>query len=144
MTYTNPTVAEFKEYFARDFPFGLNPNCDVLDSDITKAFGQAGFNFNPDFYSSQEQYSICFLLLTAHYLVVDLRASSQGIQGQFSWMQTSKSVGSVSASFAIPERILNDPYLSLLTKTNYGAKYLELLLPQMCGQIFTVCGRITP
>ena len=144
MTYVNPTVSDFQNYFVRDFPYGIDPNIAVLNSDISKAFGQTNININQALFSSQDSYNIGYLLLSAHYLVVDLRMSSQGINGQYSFLEQSKSVGSVSQSFSIPQRILDNPYLSMLTKTNYGAKYLELILPQLCGQIFNVYGRTSP
>jgi hypothetical protein len=141
--YNQPTVAEFKAYFNRDFPYGSTPQS-VMDSDITKAQGEALFNFNSDLFSSQDNYSICFNLLTAHFLVMDLRQSSQGIAGQFSWNATSKSVGSVSESIQIPDRIMQNPEFAYLTKTNYGTKYLMLLLPMLSGQVFTVEGSTRP
>lgn len=144
MSYTVPTITDFKEYFTRDFPYGTDPDTSILDSDISKAFGQTSFNMNPNLFASQEQYQVAFMLLAAHYLVVDIRMSSQGINGQFAFLEQSKSVGSVSQAFAIPQRILDDPYLAMLTKTNYGAKYLELVLPQLSGQMFAVYGRTLP
>lgn len=144
MTFENPTVDDFKNYWVRDFPYGIDPNTSVLDSDISKAFGQTNFNINRDLFSSQEQYSVAYLCLAAHYLVVDLRMAGQGISGQYAFLETAKSVGNVSQSFAIPDEILKHPYWSMLCKTNYGAKYVELLLPQMVGQIFTVCGHTHP
>ncbi len=144
MAYTFPTVADFKNYFVRDFPYGADPTTSILDSDITKAMGESKFNFVARFFSSQENFNIGFYYLTAHYLVIDLRASSQGIAGQFSWNESSKSVGSVSQSFSIPQRILDDPNFAWLTKTNYGAKYLMLIFPQLAGQMFSVCGRTNP
>lgn len=144
MAYTNPTVADFKAYFYRDFPYGTDLDTTVTDADITKAFGQTDFNINQDLFSSQAQYTTAYLLLAAHYLVVDLRMSSQGLSGQFSFMEQSKSVGSVSQSFAIPQRIQDDPYMAMLLTTNYGAKYISLLLPQLCGQIYTVLGSTRP
>lgn len=144
MAYTNPSTSDFKAYFTRDFPYGTDPNTSVLDSDITKAFGQVAFNINQALFSGQDQYNVGYLLLSAHYLVIDLRMSSQGINGQYSFLEQSKSVGSVSQSFAIPQRILDNPYFSMLTKTNYGAKYLELLIPQLVGQVFNVIGSTRP
>lgn len=141
MAYTYPTVVDFKNYFVRDFPYGTYPNTSILDSDIAKAQDEARFNFNSAFFSSQANFTIGFNYLTAHYLVTDIRASSQGITGQFSWTESSKSVGSVSQSFSIPQRIMDDPNFAWLTKTNYGAKYLMLILPQMAGNVMTVCGR---
>lgn len=144
MSYINPSVSDFQNYFIRDFPYGIDPNTCVLDSDISKAFGQVNFNINQALFSNQEQYIIAYLLLSAHYLVVDLRMSSQGINGQFGWLEQSKSVGNVNQAFAIPQRILDNPYLAMLTKTNYGSKYLELLLPQLAGQIFITYGDTRP
>lgn len=138
--YLNPTVQDFKDYFVRDFPYGTDPQTSVLDVDITKAYGLVNINFNEGFFANQESYTIGYLLLSAHFLVLDLRASSQGISGQYSWIQSSKSVGSVSESFAIPERILENPELAMLSKTNYGAQFLLLILPQLTGMIFSVQG----
>ena len=142
--FTNPSVAEFKAYFYRDFPYGTDMETSVLDEDIAKAFGQTNININQDLFSDQGSYDIGYFLLAAHYLVVDLRMSSQGINGQFSFLEQSKSVGSVSQSFGIPQRILDDPYFSMLAKTNYGAKYLQLLLPQLAGQIYISYGSTRP
>lgn len=144
MAYTKPTIPEFKVYFSRDFPFGADPETSVTDTDLEKAYMQASFNFNEALFSSEGEYKVGYLLLWAHYLVVDLRMSSQGINGQYSFIEQSKSVGSVSQSFAIPQRILENPYFSMLIKTNYGAKYLELMLPLLVGNTFAVCGRTLP
>lgn len=141
MAYTNPSVAAFRGYFSRDFPYGTDPETSVLDADIAKAMQLTNINFNPCFWANQSSYDVGYFLLSAHYLVMNLRASSQGINGQFSFLEQSKSVGSVSQSFAIPQRILDNPNFSILTKTNYGAAYLELIIPQLSGQVFTVVGR---
>ncbi len=139
-----PTAADFKAYFTRDFPYGTDPATSILDADINKAIVEAGVNFNSALWPTQALFTMAYLYLTAHYLVMDLRASSQGIAGSYSWMTSSKSVGSVSESFTIPQKILDNPYLAMISKTNYGAKYLSLALPQLAGQVFAVCGRTKP
>ena len=144
MAYSNPTIDDFKNYFTRDFPYGIDPNTSVLDADIGKAYGQVNFAINPALFTNQENYTLGYLWLAAHWLVTDLRASSQGIAGQYNWLENSKSVGSVSEGFAIPQRILDNPYFAGLTKTNYGAKYLQLLLPALAGQVFIAPGRTKP
>ncbi len=144
MAYENPSVADFKEYFFRDFPYGTDMETSVLDQDIAKAFQQTNINMNQDLWADQASYSVGYLLLAAHYLVVDLRMSSQGVAGQYAWLPSSKSVGSVSESFSIPQRILDDPYMAGLCQTNYGAKYLQLILPQLCGKIFIAFGSTRP
>lgn len=144
MAYTNPSVADFKAFFNRDFPYGTDPETSVLDSDITKAFTFTNVNFNEALFGDQGSYNVGYLLLSAHYLVMNLRASSQGINGQFAFSENSKSVGNVSQGFAIPQRILDNPDWAILTKTNYGAQFIQLVLPQLAGQIYTVCGSTRP
>jgi hypothetical protein len=144
MAFQNPSVAQFKAYFVRDFPYGTDPATAVIDQDIVNAYGETNINFNPDLWGDQGSYNIGYLLLAAHYLVMNLRASSQGLSGQFGWIQASKSVGSVSESFQIPQRVLDNPEFAMLSKTNYGARYLLLLLPQLAGQIYSVCGSTRP
>lgn len=144
MAYNAPTIENFKAYFFRDFPYGTDPSTSVLDADISKAFGQTNVNINQALFSSQEDFNIGYLLLAAHWLVIDLRMSSQGLSGAYSWVTTSKSVGSVSESFQIPERILENPEFAMLSQTNYGAKFLQLLLPRLTGQMFNVFGSTRP
>jgi hypothetical protein len=143
VAYTIPTVSDFKNYFVRDFPYGTE-QVSVMDSDISRAIVDAGINFNEALWSTQATYNVGFLLLTAHYLVLNLRASAQGIQGQYEWLLSSKGVGSVSVGISIPDRILNNPTFSMLTKTTYGAQYLEYVMPQLVGNMYAVCGRTSP
>lgn len=143
MGYNDPTIADFKTKFARDFPFGSTPET-VNDSDIANAYATTTAVLNPALFGNQQIYTLGYLLLAAHHLVTALRASSQGVAGSYSWLTASKSVGSVSESFSIPQRILDNPVLALLAKTNYGVQYLELILPKLVGQSFAVCGRTLP
>lgn len=134
-----PTVAEFKAQFQRDFPFGSSSDS-VMDYDIDKAILQAGFNVNENLFADETNFKFAFNYLAAHYLVMNLKASSQGLNGGFSWLESSKSVGSVSQSFAIPQSILNHPLLSMFSKTSYGAMYLSLVLPLTYGQMSAISG----
>jgi hypothetical protein len=116
----------------------------VLPQDITNAFNLVDMKINPALWDNQISYTLAYLLLAAHYMCLALRASSQGLNGQYNWVQNSKAVGSVNESFTIPQRVIDNPELMMLTKTNYGAQYLELLLPQLAGQMFSVCGSTRP
>lgn len=139
MAYSNPDVADFKTQFSRDFSYGASAD-KVTNNDITSAESDAAVFINPNLFANQDNYSTGFLILSAHFLVMNLRASSQGLTGQFGWLQSSKSVGSVSESFSIPDRIMANPEYAMLTKTYYGAKFLMIVLPQLSGQIFVVGG----
>jgi hypothetical protein len=135
-----PGVTDFKAYFFRDFPYGTTVDT-VQAADITNALAEAAFNANEAILTTQAKYTLGYLLLAAHYLVVNLRASSQGIAGKYTWLPASQSAGSIAASYQIPQRILDNPELAMLAQTPYGARYLSLILPLLAGQVFAVCGR---
>lgn len=140
MAFVNPTVADFQNYFTRDFPYGVTDDT-VMDSDIVRALNDASVNFNPCLFGYQNVYTTAYLLLAAHFLVMNLRASSQGISGKYTWLLNSKSAGSVSAGMTIPDRILENPELAMLSQTNYGAQYLFMILPQLAGPFGIAYGR---
>ena len=143
MAYTYPAVADFKLYFVNDFPYG-DDDGQVPDTEISRAMDEAKFNLNSAFASTQEQFNILFFYMTAHYLVMDIRAASQGSSGVYSWVESSKSVGSVTQGFSVPQRIMDSPSLAMLTNTMYGGKYLQLILPRIVGQILPICGSTRP
>lgn len=152
--FTYPTVADFKDFFVRDFPFQPDPFPDppgvaepdkyIQDSDITRAQLQAKLMCNQKLFSDQDMFNLGYELLSAHYLTVNIRASSSGLNGKFEWPAGSKSVGSVSISQAIPDSILKNPAYAYLTTTNYGAEYLMMIWPLLTGVMFTVPGRTHP
>jgi len=144
MSYDKPTVAEFKTFFARDFFYDADPTKGVTDGDIQRAMLEGEFTTNLSFCDSQQMYTMWYLYAAAHFLVTDLRASTAGINGSYTWLTQSKSVGSVSESFAIPQKILDNPRYAMWTKTNYGAKLLHMMLPYLVAPIFTVFGRTNP
>jgi Protein of unknown function (DUF4054) len=141
--WTNPTVAQFKTQFTRDFPYG-NTTDSVMTVDINNAFNFVTPNINQSLFSDQATYTLAYLLLAAHYLVLNLRASSQGISGQYNFLQGSKGVGAVAESFNIPQRILDNPDLAMLCKTNYGAMYVQMVIPLLSGQMMAIYGGTNP
>lgn len=143
MAYTPVTVADFKAYFSRDFPYGADQQR-VMDADISKAEAMAGINFNEALWESQAVFSQAYLLLSAHYLVDNLRASGAGLNGQYSGNTINKSVGNVSEGYQIPERVAKSPFLSALYTTRYGAQYVGLLSLRLIGNVATIRGATTP
>lgn len=144
MAFQNPSVADFKAFFDRDFPYGTDKNTSILDSDIAKAFTFTNMNISQSLFGDQSGYTNGYQLLSAHYLVMNIRSSSQGINGQFNFLQASKGVGGVNEAFSIPQKILDNPLFSILTKTNYGLMYLQLILPQLEGAIYIGVGSTRP
>lgn len=144
MPYTPVTIADFKSFFVRDFPYGTDPNLAILDSDIQKALDAAGDVFNEALWSSQQQFNRAKLNLAAHYLVKSIRASSSGLAAQYAGNTQNKSVGNVSEAYVMPPKVQNNAFLSELYTTPYGALYVQMIWPKLVGNVMTVCGRTTP
>lgn len=153
--YDKPTVADFKALFVRDFPYApyvdpptdppsQDPSTGVTDADISRAMFEGQTTMNMSVAQDQDTYTMWYLYASAHFLVMDLRASGQGLEGSFQWTTQSKSVGSVSESYAIPQMIIDNPILNMWTKTPYGAKLLQMMLPYFIAPIFPVCGMTHP
>lgn len=145
MAFTIPTPAQFKAQFEFDFPYAAlengNPGTNskrVRDVDITNAQTAATVN-STSRWANQTEYTYTFNLLTAHFLVTNLLARSQGIRGQGEWLVQHKSIDGISSSYAIPPRVLNSPTLAPISKTTYGCQYLSLLAPRLVGNIMAVC-----
>lgn len=116
----------------------------ILDEDIQRAIDEAFSRMNHGPYDDQEQFDISSYYLSAHYLVMNIRSSSSGISGSYEWLTSSKGVGSVNTSYAIPQYIMDNPLFASLSKTNYGARYLEMLWPLLPGQMFVSAGATSP
>ena len=116
----------------------------VADFDIQNAQNMAYMNFNGGLFASQLLYSQCFNLLTAHFLVTNLLASTQGVKSQYDWLTIQRTVGSVNSSFGIPSRVRNSMFLSTLTQTRYGAQYVSLIAPLLTGNVAGIIGNTTP
>ena len=138
------TVSEFKSWFFRDFPFSDDESQGITDTDILKAFAEASMNFNSRLWETEEDRKLGFLYLAAHYLVIDLQNSSQGINGRYEGIMSSKSVGSVSVGYTIPDWVMASPIYSLLSQSRYGMKYLSLIIPLLIGNIGVVKGATHP
>lgn len=137
MAYVLPTVSEFKSRFDRDFPYSTDQTdlTKVRDKDITLAQTQAAANFNVELWENQTVFAEAFNLLSAHYLCSNLLASSQGVRGAGVWLTNSKTVGNVSESFNIPERVMKSPTLSLYSRTTYGCVYLSIIAVRLIGNV---------
>ena len=147
MAYVQPTIADFKSRFDRDFAYCGTDQTDlskIRDKDITTAFTQQVANFNEGLFPSQALFSEASLLLAAHFLCVNILASSQGLGGSFQWLTQSKDAGGMSETFSIPARMLKSPFLASISKTIYGAQYLTIIDPLMVGNIQGIRGNTTP
>jgi hypothetical protein len=139
--YTYPQVDDFKAQFVSDFPYQANfpllpPAETVQDYQIAAALVEEQTYISQAFFKSQANFTLGACRLAAHFMVLSLRAQSQGIWGTQTSMQVNKEVGGVSQGFEIPERIRNNPNLSKYLQTLYGWQYLTMILPQLNGVCF--------
>jgi len=150
MDLTTITAADFKAQFPRDFPYAPSANADVnkyiLDSDIVRAFGEAQMTFNQSLIpgGTDANIKLAYLYLTAHYLCIDIKNAQQGINSAGSLLVNSRSVGSVSESYSIPERYLKNPNIGYLATTGYGNKYLSFVLPALVGNMVGLFRQTNP
>lgn len=109
------------------------------DSDILNAMAEAKVNFNEQLFNSDDV-KLIFLYLTAYYLTVDFQnALGQANAG----IVTSKSVGSVSESYGIPQWMLQERILGAYARNGYGLKYLSLIKPYLVGNLLFFSGATT-
>ena len=112
----------------------------IQDSDIERAFEEAQLSYNQGLFGTDAEVTLVYLYITAHYLVLDLRAASQGVESSSDFNVQSRSVGNVSESYSIPDIYVNDPNFSFYTKTQYGLKFLSFAVPRMQGNVVSVPG----
>ena len=115
----------------------------ISDVDISRAFTEAKMNFNPKLFPKCDECRVAFCYLSAHYLVIDLNNANNPFALGGMGITQSKSVGSVSESYGIPQWIMNDKNLSLYAQTGYGRKYLSLIIPRLTGNIIFTKGFIS-
>lgn len=121
-----------------------NINDFVQAQDITNAFAEAQILFNQAFFGTTAQITLGYLYLTAHFLVTDLRRSNAGLSSRPELLVSQRSVGGVSETYAIPEQLQNEAILNGYLKTGYGMKYLDMILPQLVGNVGVVAGTVLP
>jgi len=115
----------------------------IQDADILRAFNEAKINFNTLFWKDDKTAEMVFYYLAAHYLVIDLTNRQNPLLMGYKGLTQSKSVGSVSESYAIPQWMLNNQVLGTYAQTGYGRKYLSLIQPYLIGNIILSPGRTT-
>lgn len=110
------------------------------DSDIQEAIQEASINFNSSLFENCNEAKTVFGLLVAHYLTVDF---NNALGNNQVGIMTSKSVGSVSQGYTVPNWLSSNPALSAYATTGYGIKYASLIQPYLTGQMIFTPGRVT-
>lgn len=125
-------------------PICDNANDYVQPQDITNAFAEATILFNQALFGTPAQITLGYLYLTAHFLVTDLRRANAGLSSRPELLVGSRTVGSVTESYEIPEQLKDNAILNGYMKTGYGMKYLDMILPLLVGNVMSVCGTVGP
>lgn len=143
--FVAPSPAQFKAYFVRDFQYAPDDDAAnmefVMDADITRAIATAQMMFNSSLFGDSAL--TAFYLLAAHFLCEQVETSQDGLRSQGRLTAAGTTVGSVSQTFAIPDRISKSASLSFLLTTNYGKQYALLLAPRMIGNVQVIQGSAT-
>ncbi len=149
-----PSVSDFKAQFTREFLYGTSL-AQVQDNDIQRAINEASIPFNPGLWDgttplgSTTELNIVYLYLAAHFLTLNIQGAGglssinrgRGVKSSGGGTIQSKSVGSVSVTYVIPEDIQNSPILGQFMRTDFGQKYLTLLTPRLVGNVAIVSGQ---
>lgn len=114
----------------------------VQDADIERAWAEALVTFNEGISGNNPK--IVFLYLVAFYLAYDLSLAANGAYGLVQFPATSVTVGSVSESYYVPEVYLNDPILGFYARNGFGLKYLNMVYPNIIGNVGVVAGWSLP
>ena len=120
-------------------------NIYVLDSDIEKAYFQAKQFFNPALFDNENDLLSYICYLIAHYLVIDIQISQEGVNSTGYYIPNHTTVGDVSESYSNPTNSQGDSFiLYQLNQTRYGQKYLSLISPLLVGHFNSIRGTTTP
>ncbi len=111
----------------------------ISDTDITKAIAECDAmlpvaRFETEILPMAQEY------LTAHCLCNDIKTSNAGLASQISFPVASKSAGSISESYSIPQKFLQSPFYAFYITSQYGLKYLALLIPRCTGAVGIATG----
>ncbi|MBZ5673705.1 MAG: DUF4054 domain-containing protein [Acidobacteriia bacterium] len=116
----------------------------VQDQDITNAFTEAQVLFNQALLGTDATIRLAYLYLTAHFLCNDMRAAAAGISSSGSFPVQSRTVGSVSEAYQIPDAYKNNPNYAFYITSAYGMKYLQMILPNLIGNMQAVFADANP
>jgi len=115
---------------------GLSVADYIEDDDIENAFDEACMKFRSSLFKNDQEITLGYLYLTAHFLVGDLNAGGSN-GGSNAGIVSSKSVGSVSEGYVIPAW-MQKPQYSFYATSYYGRKYVNMIYSRTRGNMAAV------
>lgn len=130
---TLPTNATYFDLITDDYYNYIN------DTDIEKAIGEMTAMLPAERFDTTTL-TLAQLYLTAHCLCNDIKTSNAGLASQISFPVASKSAGSISTSYGIPKGFMDKEIYAFYLTSQYGLKYLAMLIPRIKGNIAIAYG----
>lgn len=152
-----PSVVDFKDFFVREFPYGDGQDF-VRDADIVRGINEATIQFNPSLFDTStvvgignlSEGSIALLYLAAHIMVLNVQGAGglsaeprgRGIRNVGEGVVVSKGIGQANVSYQIPPpNVSESPILLYFFRTDFGQRYMQILMPRLIGNVAVVSGR---
>lgn len=115
----------------------------ISDSDIEKAIAECD-SLLPLARFENAVLATAQLYLSAHCLCDIINTSNSGLASKISFPVSSKSAGSLSTSYSVPSNFLEREIYAFFLNSQYGLKYLTLLIPRSRGYVGVAYGATTP
>lgn len=143
-----PVVVDFKAFWVREFIYGDGPD-KVMDADITRALAEVIPLFNAANLSTVAEQTVAYLYAAAHFLTINVQGAGglsavkrgRGVRNVSEGIQTAKSVGQVSVTYQPPpDLVAKSPVLSPFWQTDFGKRYIQMVMPGLIGNFQVVAG----
>lgn len=146
-----PAVADFKNYFVREFVYGDGSDA-VMDADITRALNEAGDGsyFSRGLFDTIAQQTTAYLYLAAHLMVMNIQQMAgglsaiprgRGMRNVGESITVAKGIGQANVTYMpVPERVASSPTLLYFFMTTFGQRYMQMVTPRLIGNFAIVSG----
>lgn len=119
-------------------------NTFVMDSDITEAMREASTIVPHPSPMSCDDYQLCFLLMTAHFVITDWQAANMGLNASGTGgILTSRTAGKMSAGYAVSPILAKFPQYQMYLTTPWGLKAITTLMRYNVGNVLGFQGKFT-
>lgn len=143
-----PTVADFKAKFIREFVYGTGLDS-VTDADIQRGLEEAVPLFNADLLSTVAEQNSAYLFIAAHNMVMNIQAAGglsaiprgRGVRNVGEGVMVSKGIGQANVTYQVPPpRIAESPTLLYFFRTDFGQRYIQMVVSRLSGHMAVVAG----
>lgn len=143
-----PTVTDFKAKFTREFVYGDGYDS-VRDPDIQRGLDECPPLFNEALLDATTDQASAYLYLAAHNMVMNIQGAGglsavsrgRGVRNVGEGVQVSKGIGQANVTYQVPPpRIAESPTLLYFFRTDFGQRYIQMMVSRLSGHMAVVCG----